>query len=112
MHTHPKQAAVLTMPRHPTALSHPLGLAYDQSFHIASCHQPCGGPKAAKASHDTTAILVRAQYTATKSQLVWQLCPRRVHNYQGKAIRPDSQLHSRQGNCNTLCVDIQNMPNK
>jgi nitrite reductase/ring-hydroxylating ferredoxin subunit len=47
----------------------PTGPGVRSKLFIASCHQPCGGPKAAKASHDTAATLVRAQYTATKSQL-------------------------------------------
>jgi hypothetical protein len=33
----------------PTALSHPLGLVYDQNCTSVSCHQPCESPKAAEA---------------------------------------------------------------
>jgi hypothetical protein len=48
----------------------PTGPGVRSKLFIASCHQPCGGPRATKASHDTAATLVRAQYTATISQLV------------------------------------------
>jgi hypothetical protein len=116
VHTHPKVAAVLTMLA-PHRQEQPAGPGVRVSLVRPQHSQPYRAPQQ-QSAHTTqpSDTSTCAKCTAAKIRADAAVVPTPgATNNQGGAIRPKC-LHTRclvlhrHGNCNTLCVDIQNMP--